>query len=397
MEFVSKLFNWLESLDKLKLENGYLNKPMLTNEEEVVNSLKSQNQQSAAAFLVTPNPIKSEVQNFYVEKSNTWVPSPGKNYIHWSCQALQCCPDYEEKGFCLKAESCPFSHGADVIALNNTDLYNKKVHNPSNLDSIDNSKKSMQDDYDPSSPYVGGHHRGYSQGSNSYCGHCGGFQHNRGNQHYPVVNSYSQRGYFANSSTVLVLQNIPNERYSQEFIKEYFNRFGEVSSVELDKYQLKAEIEFKTEDVALKAYTFPEPIFGNRFVKLYWKHLPNKHTPMLQGRHHVSTAPNPEAELARKQHLLHKKKTEFVAKQLEEQKKLLELVDNPNLSGEDRKSMLASLNNITTYISETLTSLSKSNQLEKSVSIKTEEPIKTNFAHRPMKKTTLPPTNGPPK
>ncbi|KAJ9081160.1 hypothetical protein DSO57_1017707 [Entomophthora muscae] len=275
--------------------------------------------------------------------------------------------------------------------MDDINLFNKKVREPSNSGSIDHSQQSAQDDYDPSNPYVGSHHRGYSRGSHSYRGHRGGFQNSRGrgNSHYSGFSSYPPRENLTVSRTTLSLENIPSDKYSQGAIKEYFERFGEVASVTVDRHQPKAEVEFKTEESAQKANTSPEPIFGNRFVKLYWKRIPAAYTPTPQEHRPTPGAPKPDTELLRKQRLLHKKKTELVSKQLEEQKKLLALVENPSLSEADRKSILASLSNVTKLITETLASLSKSTALQKADAMETGDSVKPTPAPAAVKKPIL--------
>lgn len=68
----------------------------------------------------------------------------------------------------------------------------------------------------------------------------------------------------------LMVEKLPEDKFNENDLREYFSQFGEISSVKLDVKQHLAELEFSTHEAAQAAYTSPSAVFGNRFVKLYW-------------------------------------------------------------------------------------------------------------------------------
>lgn len=73
----------------------------------------------------------------------------------------------------------------------------------------------------------------------------------------------------------IVVEKVPLEHLNEEAIRSFFGKFGEIVAVRLDVPQGLAEIEFTSHGDAQKAHDSPEPIFDNRFIKVYWR----KHTP----------------------------------------------------------------------------------------------------------------------
>ncbi|KAI0226519.1 hypothetical protein L0F63_001170, partial [Massospora cicadina] len=274
-------------------------------------------------------------------------------------------PSFAERGYCVKAEDCPYPHGEDAIRMDNIELFNRKVRDQSFNGSTGQPHNAPQDDYDPSEPYLGGQRSG-SRPSNPARGHRAGFQRGRfgTDSHHSGYKSGPLKGYTISRNT-LVLDNVPADKLNEASIKEYFERFGEIAQVALDKYTNKAEVEFKTEEDALKANNSPDPIFDNRFVKLFWKRVPNsgapRPTPHQASETKLTSFTKPEDvnEKARKQLVLCMKRTELLEKQVEAQKKLLAQLENKNLPAESRKSVMDLLKNLSDSIKEGMDSISK--------------------------------------
>lgn len=104
-------------------------------------------------------------------------------------------------------------------------------------------------------------------------------QHHHNNNFHQ--NKPQRRNKFSNISSVhnelsvankkLVVEGIPPEYLNADAVKQYFQRFGEVEVLKVDENNKLAEIEFPGHDMALAAHQSPEPIFGNRFVKVFWR------------------------------------------------------------------------------------------------------------------------------
>ena len=69
----------------------------------------------------------------------------------------------------------------------------------------------------------------------------------------------------------LIVEKIPDEFLNEEAIRNYFGKFGNVTQVKIVPPQNLADIEFEGHDQAVAAHKSPEPIFGNRFVKVFWR------------------------------------------------------------------------------------------------------------------------------
>lgn len=69
----------------------------------------------------------------------------------------------------------------------------------------------------------------------------------------------------------LIVENLPDNKLDKDLISEYFGRFGTLKSVSIIFEKKLAELEFESHDQARAAWNSPEPIFNNRFIKLYWK------------------------------------------------------------------------------------------------------------------------------
>lgn len=77
----------------------------------------------------------------------------------------------------------------------------------------------------------------------------------------------------------LFVDNIPEEFSSKNVIEEYFSKFGPVHLI--NHQGNRATIEFENHEHAVSAFSSPEPIFQNRFVKLFWDTNTPEHSSTL--------------------------------------------------------------------------------------------------------------------
>jgi RNA-binding protein 26 len=168
------------------------------------------------------------------------------------------CVDYEQKGFCAKGHSCKFEHGENSIWV-------PPVKAP--------------DEYDPTnSGLMGGpgnarggfnRFRGGDRGRGRGGAHNGGSFGNstrRGNR----SEFSSDRPNYDKSNTAIVVENIPEEKFSEEQVRAFFTEFGNVMEVDMRPYKRLAIVKFDDWNSAKTAYNSPKVIFDNRFVKVYW-------------------------------------------------------------------------------------------------------------------------------
>ncbi|OTB00404.1 hypothetical protein M426DRAFT_15542 [Hypoxylon sp. CI-4A] len=72
------------------------------------------------------------------------------------------------------------------------------------------------------------------------------------------------------SNTSLVVQNIPDEHFSEDKIRDYFSQFGDIKEVSMQGFDRIAIVKFETWNAAHAAWSSPKVIFDNRFVKVFW-------------------------------------------------------------------------------------------------------------------------------
>ena len=238
------------------------------------------------------------------------------------------CRDYDNKGFCARGDSCLYQHGPDHVVV------------------------LEQDEYDPRNPTATSPTRnGSSQRNGAFRarGNRGGRRNSRA--------EFSHAGPLHDkSATTIVVEQIPEDKFTEEKVQAFFSEFGSISEVTMQPYKRLALIKFDSYAAAYNAYNSPKVIFDNRFVKVYWYKpgkVPNAPPSSFHNRDNASS-PSGEAneeqpfdreeferksqeaqrkldekkaqmkEMTAKRELLQKQKAELAQKQAEEKRKLLQ-------------------------------------------------------------------------
>lgn len=94
----------------------------------------------------------------------------------------------------------------------------------------------------------------------------GGGQRGRGGR----TEFSSDRPNFDRNKTTIVVENIPEEKFSEEAVREFFSEFGNVQEITMKAYKHLAIVKYDDWNSANAAYSSPKVIFDNRFVKVYW-------------------------------------------------------------------------------------------------------------------------------
>ncbi|XXG99440.1 hypothetical protein Hte_005779 [Hypoxylon texense] len=88
------------------------------------------------------------------------------------------------------------------------------------------------------------------------------------------------------SKTTIVVQNIPNEHFTEEEVRGYFSQFGDIAEVTMKEHDRLALVKYEMWDAAHAAWSSPKVIFDNRFVKVFWyKDNADGRTPVANGKH----------------------------------------------------------------------------------------------------------------
>ncbi|KAG0744708.1 hypothetical protein G6F57_007813 [Rhizopus arrhizus] len=303
------------------------------------------------------------------------------------------CRDYIEKGYCMKGDVCPYDHGRDRIIVEDA---NKNTYMPSmptggsvptmvNRSVPNQQFLGMTDAYDPerasllpTNPALSNDMRGPMQQRRG--GHRGGGRGGRVGFRHQNSNP---------TNTTLTVEKIPPEFCQISTVNEFFAKFGTITNISVQPHAQKAIIQYSTRAEAEKAYTCPDAVFDNRFVKVYWNKDETVTAPAT-GTNAVTPAtasteesqqstaqkrkaaePDPElvaaraAELAKireekhKKHQEHmktileiqKKREQQLQQQIAEQKRLLDKLSNSsNMGTEEKAEILKQLKSIQSAI-----------------------------------------------
>ena len=157
---------------------------------------------------------------------------------------------------------------------------------------------------------------------------------------------------FDRSNSTIVVEQIPEERFDEQSVRDFFSDFGTITDVTMMPYKRLALVKYDDYFSAKAAYESPKVIFDNRFVKVYWYKpdaLPKAPSTNGQYKNASSVTQDEPAfdedkfkrdqELAQKKleekkaalkeqeekrQALQKQKEELAARQADEKKKLME-------------------------------------------------------------------------
>lgn len=94
-------------------------------------------------------------------------------------------------------------------------------------------------------------------------GERGGFRRNRAGFSHAGPNEDQ-------SITTIVVEQIPEDKFSELAVREFFSEFGDIVEVTLKPYKHLALVKYDNYAAAKRAWSSPKVIFDNRFVKVYW-------------------------------------------------------------------------------------------------------------------------------
>ncbi|PGH06516.1 hypothetical protein GX51_02340 [Blastomyces parvus] len=190
----------------------------------------------------------------------------------------QRCRDYDTQGFCVLGSTCPYQHGTDHVVA------------PTRDDEYDPTKSNIVMDRPRSSgatngqglarPSQGGDRGGRGRGRGR--GDRGGFSGPRRNRA-----EFSQAGPNEDRSiTTIVVEQIPEDKFDETIVRDFFSEFGNVVEVTMQPYKHLALVKYDSWASARRAWASPKVIFDNRFVKVYWYKPGSKTDTNGAGGHH---------------------------------------------------------------------------------------------------------------
>ncbi|KAF4538014.1 CCCH zinc finger and RRM domain-containing protein [Lasiodiplodia theobromae] len=152
------------------------------------------------------------------------------------------------------------------------------------------------------------------------------------------------------SITTIVIENIPEEKFSEDAVREFFSEFGNIEEITMHGYKRLAMVKYDDYSSARKAYDSPKVIFDNRFVKVYW-YKPDQHSDVngSNGRRSTEGVKKEEEEMIdmeeikRRQEEAQKAHEEKQQKLREAEAKKAELDAKIKAQAEERKKLLEKL------------------------------------------------------
>ncbi len=203
------------------------------------------------------------------------------------------CRDWEKKGYCQRGSNCNFEHSNDAAypPLPNMPFArmpplplpqptavegNAWLSMGTPLGAVANPHAT---EYDPTNALMANLANGMGPlpgqlpfpdfGGQQQSRQRGGRQGNR--QRRGDRAPFSAEGAVHDKTkTTIVVENIPEQSFSEEDVKGFFSQFGNIVEVSMQPYKRLAIVKFDTWNAANAAYQSPKVIFENRFVRVFW-------------------------------------------------------------------------------------------------------------------------------
>lgn len=258
------------------------------------------------------------------------------------------CRDFESKGYCARGQNCMFEHAVDPMYVPPQGLqqglqYDEEYNPNKSAMMMGGDFPALPPQFPPQAPPFTQQNGGRDQTrrKDSRQGNQGG-QKRKGRAPFSADGPVHDR-----TKSTIVIENIPEEKFSEDEVRGFFSQFGNITEVSMQPYKHLAIVKFDNWNAANAAYRSPKVIFDNRFVKVFWfkendgKSMPPS-TPLNGGSTangskngaadggNAALSGSPEAEIdmeefARKQEEAQKAHEEKMAKKQELEKMRLEL------------------------------------------------------------------------
>ena len=91
-----------------------------------------------------------------------------------------------------------------------------------------------------------------------------------------------------NTNTTLIVKKVPIDLNRVDKMQQHFSKFGQLVEIQCQYEQMPdaALIKFATNPQAFAAYKCPQPVFNNRFIRLYWLNSYQKQQQQQQQQPH---------------------------------------------------------------------------------------------------------------
>ncbi|POR39333.1 Putative RNA-binding protein [Tolypocladium paradoxum] len=185
------------------------------------------------------------------------------------------CRDFDTKGYCFRGSTCLYDHGNESIYVPPSASRGQEYE-------YDPNDAAMQMSTPPNQlnpfHFNGDVNRGRG-------GRRGRGNANRAGRKGRARAPFSAEGpVHDRSKSTIVIENIPEESFSEDEVRGFFSQFGNIAEVSMQPYKHLAIVKFDKWAAANNAYRSPKVIFDNRFVKVFW-HKDHKDAPPASAPH----------------------------------------------------------------------------------------------------------------
>ncbi|GAB7358949.1 hypothetical protein MBLNU230_g5025t1 [Neophaeotheca triangularis] len=272
------------------------------------------------------------------QNGNAYNAPPQGNGFNAPRKTGKRCRDYDQKGYCTFGATCKYDHDDTPLDANGHSEYD-----PSNPNAAF---------FNGPQPDRSGSVNMHSSNNRSERGRGGmrGRGRGRGGR-----SEFSSTGMNQDRSiTSLVVEQIPEDKFSEEAVREFFSQFGQIEEVTMQEWKKLAIVKFSDYEEAKAAYQSPKVVFDNRFVKVYWYKPERDATKPTNGQaagedtemsnyQDTQEAAIDPTELARRQEEAQKKHEEQQSKREAAAKQKEELDAKMKAMNEERAKMAAML------------------------------------------------------
>lgn len=173
-------------------------------------------------------------------------------------------------------------------------------------------------------------------------------------------------------NTTLILRKIPSSLNTVDKMKQHFSKFGSIVDIQChyDNFNDAALVQFSSNTEAFAAFKSPQPVFNNRFIRLYWLTSYLKQQQNQQQHQQASTQSAPQSPAVGEPS--HKKPLKERLSFPGQGENVAEGLNKENLA----KTVPASVTGSTVYTSQLSSETTKSDELiKKPVSAETPESV----------------------
>ncbi|CAM1511247.1 Fc.00g087600.m01.CDS01 [Cosmosporella sp. VM-42] len=164
------------------------------------------------------------------------------------------CRDFDTKGYCSRGSTCKFDHGNESIFVPSMGQGGEEYDPNEPIFSMANPQNQLN-------PF----------GFSPDMGRGRGGRRGRGSRKGGARAPFSAEGPVNDrSKTTIVIENIPEESFSEEAVQDFFSQFGTILEISMQPYKHLAIVKYEKWGSANAAYRSPKVIFDNRFVKVFW-------------------------------------------------------------------------------------------------------------------------------